>query len=218
MPKNSITLEEVSHVIWDWNGTLVDDAPFSWGIFNTLAGKRGLSAVSFEYYQSIYGHPVQDMYTKAGFDFQVESFDVIAGEWHSLYTEGRTTVSLHNDAREVLQRLHGLGIKQAVLSALPHALLRESVIGHSIDDFFVEIRGLEDLRGHSKVENAHALLRKLEAQPQRTLVIGDSTHDAEVAHAIGAQCVLVDRGYEDRVRLERHGFRVARSLEEIFTR
>ena len=50
--------------------------------------------------------------------------------------------------------------------------------------------------------------------PQETLMIGDTLHDADVAKAIGAKCVLVARGHQSRQTLLTAGVPVVGTLTE----
>ncbi len=203
-------------VIWDWNGTIVNDAPYSWRIFNKIAESRGIRPLSFNQYQSIYGHPIKDMWERGGFDFSSEPFELVTQEWHDLYLQDAMTIQLHEDACFVLHELRARKITQAVLSALPHHILIDSVRQHGLVDYFHEVSGLSDLNGESKVDNGSILLTQLNCNPKSTILVGDSSHDAEVATALGIRCVLVDKGYEDSARLKKNGYPVLNSLTEVF--
>ena len=56
------------HIIWDWNGTLLDD---TWlcveGINNSLK-KRSLQTITKEIYRKVFSFPVEDYYKRLGFD------------------------------------------------------------------------------------------------------------------------------------------------------
>ncbi|MFN7134148.1 MAG: HAD family hydrolase [Myxococcales bacterium] len=41
--------------------------------------------------------------------------------------------------------------------------------------------------------------------PARTLLVGDTDHDAEVAEALGVRCLRIDSGHQKRARLEKSG-------------
>lgn len=200
---------EIAHIIWDWNGTLLNDAQYSWRVFNTIASRRGLPEVSFTRYQELYMHPVERMYENAGFDFSIEPFSVVTQEWHDLYIEHANSLALFHKAEEAISYAKELNISQHIVSALPHSVLEVSVKKQEIYHHFATVCGLDDLHGRSKVENAIELTSSLGAPPSSILVIGDSSHDAEVARAVGAHCVLVTSGYEDSARLARNGYPLA---------
>lgn len=202
-------------VLWDWNGTLLNDAPILWGIFNELMLTYGHDTVTFERYQEIYRHPVQAMYEDVGFDLARHSFDEVALKWHDLYRVRMSSVSLHDDVVPTLTNLSQRGSRQMVLSALPETLLRDVVRMHAVDHFFEEVRGLSDHYAKGKVDVGKVLVERLGVVGSEITVIGDSSHDAEVADALGARCLLVCRGAESKRRLEAHGVPVLDSFEAI---
>ena len=65
-------------VIWDWNGTLLDDAPVCVAAINDMLRERSLPQLSAERYQEIFCFPVSEYYRKAGFDFSKEPFERLA--------------------------------------------------------------------------------------------------------------------------------------------
>ena len=64
----------VKTIIWDWNGTLLDDLDLSLESVNILLEERNLPALSVEKYKDIFCFPIVDYYVKAGFDFEKEAF------------------------------------------------------------------------------------------------------------------------------------------------
>jgi phosphoglycolate phosphatase len=204
-------------VIWDWNGTLVNDAMHSWDVINQLLIRRGMPTVEFENYQKIYQHPIIKIYEALGFDFAKESLQNIADEWHADYSARLPKIELHVDSIKALDTLKSLGVNQSILSALPHEILCESVNRHGVGSYFSSVVGLKDKLGESKVQNGAHLMKEIGAKPEKTILIGDSSHDLETAEAIGATCYLVSRGYEDKARLLRHGIDVFDDFEELLS-
>ena len=60
----------VKTIIWDWNGTLLDDLDLSLESVNILLEERNLPALSVEKYKDIFCFPIVVYYVKAGFDFE----------------------------------------------------------------------------------------------------------------------------------------------------
>ena len=58
------------HVIWDWNGTLVDDTWLFVDIMNGVLKDRNLQGITLDDYRNVFDFPVEDYYTKLGFNFQ----------------------------------------------------------------------------------------------------------------------------------------------------
>jgi phosphoglycolate phosphatase len=202
-------------VFWDWNGTLVNDAPVLWQSFNDMVVPRGGAAVSFDRYREMYRHPIRDMYTEVGVDLDKHAFEEIASEWHERYNTLTGAMQLHHDAVEALSALQVRGSRQMVVSALPHDFLGSQVRQFRVGHFFEQIRGVADQLAHSKVAQARELAERVGADGGDITVIGDSSHDAEVAKELGASCILVARGAESRSRLEAHGHKVLEDFREL---
>ena len=49
------------HVIWDWNGTLVDDAWLCVEIINELLARRGLAPITPCKYSAVFGFPLRTL-------------------------------------------------------------------------------------------------------------------------------------------------------------
>ncbi len=202
-------------VFWDWNGTLVNDAPVLCEVFNALVTARGYSPVTLDEYRELYRHPVREMYEQIGFDFHQHPFEVVAREWHDAYRRRVSSVRLHDDSLQALDALQRRGARQAVLSALPHTVLVESVTNHGVGHYFDQVSGIAHDRGDSKVEEGRQLAKLMGVSGGDITIIGDSSHDAEVAMELSARCILVARGGESRSRLEKNGFPVVDSFSSL---
>lgn len=59
-------------VLWDWNGTLLDDAALCCELLNTMLARHGYAPVgSMEAYRQVFCFPIETYYRRAGFDFPV---------------------------------------------------------------------------------------------------------------------------------------------------
>lgn len=202
-------------VFWDWNGTLVNDAPVLCEVFNVLVSARGYSPVTLEEYRELYRHPVREMYERIGFDFDKHPFEKIAREWNEVYRQRVSSIQLHGDSITTLEALRKRGSRQAVLSALPHEVLLESVATHRVGHFFDQVAGIAHDRGDSKIQEGIDLANIMGVTGEDITIIGDSSHDAEVARELSARCILVARGGESRRRLESNGFPVVESFQSL---
>lgn len=202
-------------ILWDWNGTLINDAALGCELLNDLFNEKGYPPISLERYREAYRHPIEEMYRFLGIDLERHPFDTFTHAWHTKYVERLHTLSLHHDAVETLKRLQQRGSRQSILSALPSPVLTSSVERHQVGGFFEHVVGLSDNRGDGKVHNGISLIEKLQASSKEVTVIGDSSHDAEVARAIGSRCILVARGCESRSRLKATGYPVIDSFAEL---
>ena len=203
------------HILWDWNGTLFDDAWLCIEIINAMLVRRRLPSLDQARYQAAFTFPVKHFYRAVGFDFDREPFEVVAAEFMAAYDIRRFECSLQPGAREVLQELDRRGIRQSILSAYEQSRLDEMVAHLGLRAFFQHRVGLDDYYSSGKVESGKRLIAELDCAPADVVLIGDSLHDAEVADAVGIACLLIPRGHYSRARLQSNGNTVLDSLSEL---
>ena len=208
-------LQPYRHLIWDWNGTLLDDAWLCRDIMNGQLRRRGLPELSAERYEEIFDFPVEKYYRAVGFDWGRESFQEAGTEFIVEYEKRKKECSLQPGARELLQNIAGGGWTQAVLSAYSHHSLEEFLGHFGVRKHFREVAGSRDHYAAGKVEHGLKMLEALHVSPRETLLIGDTTHDAEVAKAMGVDCVLLPCGHNSRARLEACRIPLVESLEAL---
>ncbi len=75
------------HVIWDWNGTLVDDAWLCVEIVNELLRHRGIAPTTPSEYSEVFGFPLRTYYQRVGFDLEREDFAATGNEFNILYSQ-----------------------------------------------------------------------------------------------------------------------------------
>lgn len=202
-------------VIWDWNGTLLDDVDACIAAVNVLLARRDLEPMARERYHRLFTFPVIRYYEAMGFDFTREPFDDVAVEYHAAYETLVGGAKLHADARAILKRLSDLGVRQAVLSALEEDRLRNELQIREISHYFTHVFGLADLHARSKAARGLELLDAMSCEREQCWMIGDTAHDAEVAREMGIRCVLVSRGHQSEARLRETGVPVVPDLPGV---
>jgi phosphoglycolate phosphatase len=199
-------------VIWDWNGTLLDDAWLALETINELLGRRGLPLASPARYQEVFGFPLEGFCRRVGFDLAAETFEALSDQYGARYEERRLECRLRDRAREVLVALQRDGVRQSILSAYHQRTLEELVDHFGLTGVFDRVVGADNPYGERKVERGRRLLAEEGWPPREVVVIGDTLHDGEVARAMGVDCVLFPSGYQSAGRLQQGGHAVAADL------
>lgn len=200
-------------MIWDWNGTLLDDVELVVDIMNGLLAPRELPALDVPRYREIFMFPVQDYYERLGFDFEREPFEELAVEFMSGFIARWPEADLRAGARESIDALAARGVGQSLLSAAQSELLHDATTHFGLAEVMSHRVGIGDHHAVSKVEEGRAHVAELTAE--RVILIGDTEHDAEVAEEIGVDCVLVEGGHMSRERLLATGVPVFDSFEAL---
>jgi phosphoglycolate phosphatase len=199
-------------VIWDFNGTILDDFAIGLQALNQMLGRRGLPAVSASAYLDHFDFPVKNFYRRVGFDFSREPFADLAAEYMAIYQPASFNCRLKPGARESLSRLQAHGIGQVLLSATRHDFLVRQIRHFGLESYFSEILGMNDLFGRSKLELACGWLGENGRAASDLLLVGDTIHDFVVAEALRCSCVLVAGGHNAKTRLIATGARVLDDL------
>ncbi len=199
------------HVIWDWNGTLFDDAWLCLDVMNTMLRMRGMPEMSMSRYREIFDFPVIDYYRRIGFDFGRESFEVLGTEFIDAYETRRLECGLRPETESLVKELHRRGVTQAVLSAYRQATLEELTAHFGIRDYFEDVIGHDDHYAAGKIPQGRRYVETLTIPREQIVMIGDTVHDAEVAAAMGVGCILIPGGNQAPEKLRSAGVRYVES-------
>lgn len=202
------------HVIWDWNGTLLDDVELVVDIMNGLLAPRRLPSLDVGRYHEVFTFPVADYYARLGFDLVAEPFEELAIEFMSGYLSRWPEAMLRSGALDALERVAGRGVGQSMLSAAERSLLEEATTHFGVAAFMSHRVGIDDHHAVSKLEHGRAHLADLDAD--RVLLVGDTEHDAEVAAELGIECALIEGGHMSGARLRATGLPVYATLGALF--
>ena len=183
-----------SHVIWDFNGTIIDDVALGVEVFNELRGDCGLPPVAKSEYVENFKIPVRDFYEDSGFDFSKFDFRKIGEKFARLYGARRFECPLTFGFERAARALSEAGVGQSVLSAYENGLLNEALRHYGLEKFFSRIDGLDNIDAGSKKELGARHAASLKIPPEKIVMVGDTPHDKEVADAMGAACALVACG------------------------
>ena len=199
------------HIIWDFNGTILDDVETGILSVNKLLRDRELPIIeSKEQYRSVFGFPIKGYYERLGFDFEREPYEVIAPLWVEQYMINVKSATVFSDVRGVLELFRKKGISQTLLSATEEKMLIGQLRELELSEYFDEILGRGDIHAASKESIARSWRERHPAD--KTLMLGDTDHDLQVAKAIGADCALISRGHQSEEYLRSLGARVYPAL------
>ena len=194
-------INNYKHVIWDWNGTLLNDVDFCCKIINRILVENNLPVLSLKKYREIFTFPVQNYYQAAGLDFTKTSFEIMGKDFIDEYESKKLSCSLFDNAIDVLSGIQKQGIGQSVLSAYLHDNLVSILEHYKLTKYFDNIIGLDNIYAGSKTHLGLSLVEQLNIPKDQILFIGDTLHDAEVAEAMGVKSILIANGHQEKNKL-----------------
>jgi phosphoglycolate phosphatase len=195
-------LSSLKSVVWDFNGTLLNDLDLAIRVVNEQLKRRGLPLLTEAAYRDVFGFPVKSYYRRIGLNSQADSMAELSEEFFTLYDAGVEGCSLQDGAVEMLQWFASRGVRQFVLSAMEENRLHEKIHSLGIEAYFDGVYGLPHLEADSKLSRGSDLVHEERIETDSTLLIGDTTHDAKVASKLGMHVVLIAQGHQSQLRLQ----------------
>ena len=203
-----------THVLWDFNGTILDDVAVGIDSVNVLLRKRGISELSsVEQYRKAFGFPIIEYYKRIGFDFSKEPFSKVAVEWVDEYLSRVPSAKVNAGALEMLGLFKKSGLKQILVSATEEKMLKKQLADLGLLSFFDEILGLDNIHAVDKTSVAKAWRERNKCA--KAIFVGDTDHDFETARAVDAECVLYSGGHQSVDRLKKLGAKIIGELSEL---
>jgi phosphoglycolate phosphatase len=206
-----------TYLLWDWNGTLLDDTAASVAALNEQLTARNLPPIDIAFYRDHFAFPVRTFYSACGIALEKENWAALAESYHAAYL--RQPRRLNRQTLAVLARVRGSGCGQSIISALRQDLLERDVSAFGVDVWMDHVYGTDNLDGASKTARAAELLACLAREGVSAadcVLIGDSLHDKDVADRLGVRCVLCAQGGHAAWRL-RAAAPTAETLDEAVT-
>ena len=187
----------MKYILWDWNGTLLDDTQAALDTLNIMLGRRGAKPIALKFFRDHFAFPCRPFYDTIGMHVEDAEWDALAKEYHDLYAE--QPKRLNPEAIAALEKARRAGAKQSIISALRQDLLDEATARYGVAPYMECVYGVDNLDGASKLDRALELLTRIDSSDP--VVIGDALHDKEVADALKVRCVLCGQGSHATWRL-----------------
>ena len=204
-------------VIWDFNGTIIDDLDLCLNAEKEMLRRRHMFAdYTREDYQKLFCFPVINYYYKIGYTFENETYEDISVEFNDLYDAGFDTCTLVDGFEELIEQSIRDGNRNVILSASRHDALIDQCHKLHIAHYFDEILGIDNALAFSKIQMAENWMANSDVTPEECVYIGDTVHDKETADALGIKdCILVACGHQSFDVLKEKCENVVHSLREV---
>jgi phosphoglycolate phosphatase-like HAD superfamily hydrolase len=206
----------VAHLVWDWNGTLLDDLTLVVAATNASLASVGGPVVTVDEHRRDFRRPISTYYEYVlGRALVTGEFAILDQAFHDAYRLGLAETGLAADAREAIAAWTG---SQSLLSMFFHDELVPAVTALGLDPHLSRVDGLRDtIGGGPKAPHLQAHLAALGISGADSVLIGDSVDDAHAADEVGAAAILYAGGFTHEARLRDTGWPVATSLVQAVT-
>ena len=182
---------------------------------NRMLAQRSYRPLSRERYVDVFDFPVRTYYSRVGIDLETHDFETLSDEFCAAFEDRLKLATLFPDTRKVLQHHRSRGDRQFMLSNTHADALARMIGQYQLAEFFDATVGASDNFAAGKSELGKSLLCAHDIDPRAAVLVGDTLHDAEVAHNMGVDCILVATGHHAKHRLVGSGCPVLDGLDEL---
>jgi phosphoglycolate phosphatase-like HAD superfamily hydrolase len=203
----------VAHLVWDWNGTLLDDLSLVVAATNSSLAAIGGPAVTSDQHRREFRRPIVEYYAHVlRRPVDDAEFAMLDDVFHDAYRIGLIECALAADALDAIEAWPGT---QSLLSMWFHDELVPEISRRGLATRLSRVDGLRGpVGGDRKAGYLIAHLAALQLDPADCVLVGDSVDDGHAAAEAGAACVLYSGGFTDPTRLVETGLPVAATLLE----
>ena len=201
------------YIIWDWNGTIIDDVGIALDAVNDMLREQDRPEITVEEYRKAMDTPILRFYEQF-FDMDVTDFDWIAERFQSYYETHKDQLRLHEGVEGLLESCRQRGCHQVILSSSATRIIQFYAVLFGVADYFEAVLGADDLLASGKIERAVEYFEQNKIPKEETVMIGDSVHDFEVSQTLGIDCILMSGGHQDLQSLQECGCPVITSFQD----
>lgn len=201
---------------FDWDGTLFDSTAIIADSIQRAAADLGLPVPSRERASHVIGLGLQDALRYAIPEVTPDLVGKIVERYRFHYLGRDQDITLFEDIPELLRELKQLGWTMTVATGKSRVGLARALAGSGLEGFFMTTRCADE--GHPKPHPWMLLDTATEClvQPDEIVMIGDTTHDLDLARNAGAAFIGVGYGAHPADRLfESPSLGVATSVAQL---
>jgi len=184
-------------VVFDWDGTLADSTAIIARALQQACRDVGEPAPAEVDARFVIGLGLADALRHVAPRLPVERHCELAARYRHHYLAEALSIPLFDGVREMLTEMSGAGHLLGVATGKSRAGLDHALDQQNLRHFFVATRCADE--GFPKPHPGMLLdlMRHVGAEPAETLMIGDTTHDLELARNAGVSAVAVAYGAHD---------------------
>ncbi len=188
-------------IVWDWDGTLADSAGMITAALVSAAALVGLPTLAPKAARNIIGLGLRESIDVLYGDISEEKIQALAEQYTANYYAGEKEIPLFEGAKALILELRRRGYKQAVATGKGRRGLNLAIERSDIKKCFNATRTVDECFSKPHPQMLNELMDNLVTVPERTLMIGDSSYDLQMAKNAGVQSVAVTYGAQSKEKL-----------------
>jgi phosphoglycolate phosphatase len=181
-------------IAFDWDGTLFDSTALIVRCIQSAAADLGLEVPSDEKAAYVIGLGLHDALQHAVPGLSPDRYPELGRRYRHHYMHRQHELVLFSGTLEMLHALKARNHWLAVATGKSRQGLNEALHSVQLKGLFDGTRTADETAGKPNPRMLHELMREFGTDPERTLMIGDTTHDLQMARNAGTPSVAVSFG------------------------
>lgn len=188
-------------IVFDWDGTLIDSAGAIVASMQAACRDLGQPEPTRERASHVIGLGLRDALAIVAPDLPESDYGRLVDRYRYHFLARDAGLPLFDGVREMLADLEANGHMLAIATGKSHAGLQRALDQTGIRSHFVATRCADRCAPKPAPDMLHELMCELSGKPDSTLMIGDTSHDLEMAANAGVRAVAVSYGAHPREKL-----------------
>lgn len=181
-------------VVFDWDGTLMDSAAAIVSCMQAAAIDLGLAPPDDRTARQVIGLGLHDALAQALPGVPSAEYARIAERYRHHYLSRDHTLTLFPGAQELVEELNRAGYLLGIATGKSRYGLNRALEASGLKECFHATRCADECNSKPAPDMLIELMEELEATPGQTLMIGDTTHDLQMAKNAGVGALAVGFG------------------------
>lgn len=181
-------------VVFDWDGTLMDSTRVIAHSLQAACRDVGCAVPTEEEALFVIGLNMADTFRKVVPDLDAAGQAWLAERYRHHFLAGEPEAPLFGGVREMLEDLHGRGRRLAVATGKARRGLERALEQTGLGPWFEATRCADEGFAKPHPGMLLMLLEMTGVEPGRAVMVGDTTHDLELAANAGVDAIAVSYG------------------------
>ena len=184
-------------LVFDWDGTLMDSTAVIAGAIRDACADLGLPVPSPEEARHIIGLGLTQAIALLQPDLPQDRYPALIARYRERFLARDQDILLFDGVAQTIPRLHNAGHWVTVATGKNRNGLDRALDQSGLRSWFHATRCAEESFSKPHPAMLHELMELLDVSPERTLMIGDTSHDLQMANNAGVAAVAVSYGAHD---------------------
>ena len=181
-------------VVFDWDGTLFDSTALIARSIQAACADLGTAVPSDHDASYVIGLGLAEALQHAAPQLPKERYRELADRYRHHYLARQSDIVLFDGTVEMLHELKARGHLLAVATGKTRRGLDEVLQTVELNGLFDATRTADETASKPHPRMLLELMRQFDVRPERTLMVGDTTHDLQLAANAGAASIGVSYG------------------------